>query len=169
MGYNIMKEVRDLKDEQYNLGQKIRDCRKIVGMTMKELGIKLGLSEQAISQYERGKRIPSVDIIKSIAVVLDVSINELLGARDLTDEDSEILDFLYGEGLVGLRDVFKEFNFRLSDDKKGNIIISKGKDTIAIPEKDFIELGNEMLKHFKEFKEFEIHKLLTKVNNREGK
>lgn len=47
-------------------------------MTMKELALKLDLSEQAISQYERDKIEPNILILKYISRVLKINITDLL-------------------------------------------------------------------------------------------
>lgn len=67
-----------------SLGDNIRKIRKSKKITMKELGEKINLSEQAIGNYERGDREPSLDTIKAIARVLDVPMVDIIG------EDTEI-------------------------------------------------------------------------------
>lgn len=72
-----------MSESSTTLGQKIRKYRKTKGLTMKELGEKLDLSEQAISQYERDKREPNIFVLKEISRVLQVSISDLLYEEDL--------------------------------------------------------------------------------------
>lgn len=83
--YNI-KEVITI------LGENIRKKRKDKNLTMKELGIRIGLSEQAIGNYERGDREPSIDILNKIANALDVNIYDLLDTtrRQSNDIGSKI-------------------------------------------------------------------------------
>ena len=45
---------------------------------MKELGEKVGCSESAISQYERGKRAPDYETLLRISEVLETSVDMLL-------------------------------------------------------------------------------------------
>ena len=47
-------------------GKLIRSYRKKKGLTMKELGYKVGVSEQAISQYERSLRTPNTVTLQKI-------------------------------------------------------------------------------------------------------
>lgn len=61
-----------------NIGENIRKIRKNKKLTLKELGLKVELSEQAVGQYERGDRTPSIEILNRIAIALDISINDLL-------------------------------------------------------------------------------------------
>lgn len=68
-----------------NIGESIRKIRKIKGLTMKELGNKVGLSEQGIGNYERGDRKPNIEIIDKIAKVLEVTTAELIGDENQTE------------------------------------------------------------------------------------
>lgn len=62
-----------------NTGNKIRYERKKQGLSMKQLGKMIGLSEQAISQYERGVRKISFDTLKKISKALEVPISAFDG------------------------------------------------------------------------------------------
>jgi transcriptional regulator with XRE-family HTH domain len=64
------------------IGENIRRIRKSKGLTMKDLGNSIGISEQGVGNYERGDREPSIDIINKIASCLDVSVTELIGASE---------------------------------------------------------------------------------------
>ena len=63
------------------IGKRIRFIRKKRNMTMKYLGLAVGLPESSadirISQYESGTRTPKADLLRKIAEVLDVSTNTL--------------------------------------------------------------------------------------------
>lgn len=61
-----------------SIGERIRDYRKKVGLSQKELGKMLDVSQQHIAQYESGKRTPKLDTIQKIATSLNVNINDLL-------------------------------------------------------------------------------------------
>ncbi|MDU5251189.1 helix-turn-helix transcriptional regulator [Clostridium perfringens] len=67
-----------------SIGNKIRTIRKSKKITLKELGSKVGFSEQAIGQYERGDRHPTIETIKNIAAALDVPVSELLDEHPVT-------------------------------------------------------------------------------------
>lgn len=58
-------------------GDLIRKYRKEKGMTMKQLGEMVGVSEQAISQYELGKRRVNPQLLLKFVDVLNIDINEL--------------------------------------------------------------------------------------------
>ena len=57
---------------------KIREYRKARGLTMKQLGDRVGALESSISFYERGMQQPDLEMIGKIADALNVSIDELL-------------------------------------------------------------------------------------------
>ncbi len=66
------KAVRKLID-----GMKIRHLREDVGLTEKELGDRVGVTMNMISQVERGLKKPSAETLKRIADVLGVTVDEL--------------------------------------------------------------------------------------------
>lgn len=58
------------RDYAKQIGQRIKKERKEKGLSLKDLGQAVGLSEQAISQYERGVRLISNETLKRICDVL---------------------------------------------------------------------------------------------------
>lgn len=64
-------------------GDRIRNARKKAGLTQSELGKKLGVPFQSISQWERGKRHPKFETMVNLAYALDVDIDYLLGTEDV--------------------------------------------------------------------------------------
>ena len=69
---------------------KLREIRKLAGLTMKELGDRIGCSESAISQYETGKRHPDYETLLKISDYFGVSVDDILGAGK-TDQEMEFL------------------------------------------------------------------------------
>ena len=77
---------------QQKIGEFIRDKRKEKGLTQIELANKLGITNQAISKWERGKNCPDISLLKDLCKILDININELLSGKELekvSKEDSE--------------------------------------------------------------------------------
>lgn len=58
---------------------RIREVRRAAGLTMKQLGAMVGVSEGAISHYETGRREPDPLTLGRIANALSVSVDYLLG------------------------------------------------------------------------------------------
>lgn len=59
------------------IGEKIRLFRKAEGLTQKELGEKIGMSDAQIRNYESGRANPKIDTLKRIAVGLGVPLDNL--------------------------------------------------------------------------------------------
>ncbi len=54
---------------------RIKDAREYKGLTLDGLAEKVGITKQAISLYEKGKRVPSIEILKKISLATDFPIN----------------------------------------------------------------------------------------------
>lgn len=63
----------------------LKRLRKQKNLTQKELGLRIGCSESAISQYESGKRSPDYETLLKMAEELETSANYLLtGEEDVS-------------------------------------------------------------------------------------
>lgn len=60
------------------MGKFISEARKEKGLTQKDLASKIYISDKAVSKWERGLSFPDIELLESLANVLDVSIVELL-------------------------------------------------------------------------------------------
>ena len=60
-------------------------------MSMKELADKIGVTQMAISHYEKGDRKPNMEIIRSLASALGVKVSDFL------DKRNSKLNFVHGE------------------------------------------------------------------------
>lgn len=60
------------------IGKLIASKRKEKGMTQKELGLKINVSDKTISKWESGLGLPDISSIQSLASVLDLNVNEIL-------------------------------------------------------------------------------------------
>jgi len=70
-----------------HVGQTIESLRKSKGMTQDDLASALFCSRQAISKWERGKGMPSIEVLIELTRLFDVSIDALLDGKDLSKED----------------------------------------------------------------------------------
>jgi transcriptional regulator with XRE-family HTH domain len=72
------------------LGYRLRELRKENKMSQENLGKLLGVTKVSISGYEKGTRVPSLDILNGILDVFQVSADYLLGRElNVVCEDSE--------------------------------------------------------------------------------
>ena len=61
---------------------RIEELRKARKLSQSELANKIGVTRQAVSAYETGKRVPKPDIMDKLAEAFDVSIPYILGYTD---------------------------------------------------------------------------------------
>lgn len=71
------------------VGKRIADLRRSFGLSQDELAEKLFVTRQAVSKWENGMSVPSIDILSDICRMFSVSFEELLG---LFDNERPILD-----------------------------------------------------------------------------
>lgn len=64
------------------MGRFIVDKRKALGLTQTQLSEKLNVSFQAISKWENGVTFPNIEILKDLAAVLEVTVDEILSGSE---------------------------------------------------------------------------------------
>jgi len=62
------------------LGQRIAEVRKEAGLTQVEVAGRLGVSQQTINGFERGRRRVAVSTLLDLARMLDCSVEDLVAA-----------------------------------------------------------------------------------------
>ena len=72
--------------EQEKIGEFIAAQRKEKGMTQKQLGDALKISDKTVSKWECGKGLPDISIIMPLCELLNISVNELLSGEHLTED-----------------------------------------------------------------------------------
>lgn len=72
-----------------NYGENIKKIRKEKGLTQKQLGKKLGISQAAIGQFESNKTNPKMETLRRIANALEVDLWEIVELEQM-DEDTRI-------------------------------------------------------------------------------
>ena len=63
----------------FYFGAQLKELRKALGITQKQLAKELGASERGIQQYELGERKPTYDMLIALADYFDVPVDYLLG------------------------------------------------------------------------------------------
>lgn len=83
---------------------RLKQLRTTRGLTQKELGEVLNVSQNAIYNWETGHREPNIDIIEQIAAFFGVSASYLMGWNEnkpqqtsyyLNDDARDLAQFLY--------------------------------------------------------------------------
>ena len=63
--------------DQLKIGKFIAICRKKANLTQMQLAEKLGITDKAISKWERGITMPDTSIMLELCDILYISVNEL--------------------------------------------------------------------------------------------
>lgn len=69
------------------IGKFIAELRKEQELTQEQFGDKVGVTNKTVSRWETGKYLPPADVLLSISEMFNVSINEILSGRRLTNEE----------------------------------------------------------------------------------
>ena len=67
--------------DMHRVGQGIAARRRALGLTQEELGRRLNVTHQAVSKWEQGVSLPDTAQLPSLSFVLQLSIEEILGAE----------------------------------------------------------------------------------------
>ena len=73
------------------IGQRIKEARKSIGLTQRELAERSGTATGTIQQYELGKRQPRLQQLRQIAQVLDADVVYLISGQTSTEVEQGIL------------------------------------------------------------------------------
>lgn len=72
--------------DQKKIGDYIREKRKVMSLTQKELAEQLNISDKTISKWECGNGLPDFGSLKPLCDALDISVNELLAGEDISSD-----------------------------------------------------------------------------------
>ena len=86
------QEAQGLMFDQQRIGANIMKARKAKGYTQMTLADALGVSFQAVSNWERGQTCPDIANLSELTRVLNLSIDELLGNRRAAEITREIAE-----------------------------------------------------------------------------
>ena len=73
---------------QIKIGKFIADCRRQVHLTQMQLAEKLGITDKAVSKWERGIAMPDTSIMLELCDILHISVNELLCGEKIDMENN---------------------------------------------------------------------------------
>ena len=78
--------------QRQRLAARLKEYRKRLGFSQKELADRLGKAQTVISSWEIGTGMPNANQITAIAKVLEVSVDDLIGTSNIKSEDAMLLD-----------------------------------------------------------------------------
>ena len=73
---------------QIKIGRFIAECRKKANLTQMRLAEKLGITDKAISKWERGIAMPDTSLMLELCDILCISVNELLSVEKINIENN---------------------------------------------------------------------------------
>ncbi len=84
--YCYLWQVRKVWNVPHSPGKRLVELRKAAGLTQKQLGGKVGVSNRVIHYYEGETDYPPAHLVEPLARALSVSTDELLGVRGVKQE-----------------------------------------------------------------------------------
>lgn len=75
--------------DKYKFGEFIYQKRKELGLTQDELGYKLGVTNKAVSKWETGDNLPDIIMLKKLAQVFGLTVDELLSQKEMKKEEQK--------------------------------------------------------------------------------
>lgn len=70
--------------DQIKIGKFIAACRKKAGLTQQQLADKFGITDKAVSKWERGIALPDSSIMLELCGTLGITVNDLLSGEVVT-------------------------------------------------------------------------------------
>jgi len=74
--------------DQVKIGKFIAECRKQKNLTQLQLAEKLGITDKAVSKWERGLAMPDTSLMLELCDILGISVNELLSGEKNSMENN---------------------------------------------------------------------------------
>lgn len=88
--------------KKQTLGMMIATLRKEQGMTQLDLAEKMGVTDKAVSKWERDLSCPDVNTIPKLAEVFGISVDELMQVKTESKEEKKDYSQLVGTVLKGI-------------------------------------------------------------------
>lgn len=86
--------------DQIKIGKFIAECRKQKDLTQLQLADRLGITDKAVSKWERGISMPDSSIMLELCDILGITVNDLLSGEKVTmdnynkESESNLLEML---------------------------------------------------------------------------
>lgn len=103
------------------VGQKITQYRKDLSLTQDDLANQLNVTRQALSKWENGAGLPSIELLLDLCKVFNTNVEALLGLNEKTEvEETDLFknhsrpyiinQIVKGELKLNIPDVFYQFS-----------------------------------------------------------
>lgn len=145
------------------VGENIKKYRIQRSMTQKELGEKLGITQQMIGQYESGARNPKLATIRKIADALGVTMNVFLDGHWLEYQDEMKHDFDTKSDIINdLVNKIDKLGYIFKSDNEGNAWIEYQDGDLAVSQEQLLQISENC----DSFLKFKLEELKQKnLNN----
>ncbi len=71
-------------------GEQIKEARKALGLTQEQMANQLGISRQAVSNWENDRNLPDIEMLINMACTFHLSLDELiLGGRNMANNNTK--------------------------------------------------------------------------------
>ena len=87
--------------KDYRLGNKIYELRKKKNLTQEDLALLLDISDKSVSKWENGTSKPTIDNLKKLSTILDISLDDLIEEDNKKKEQKIIKIVLTGGPCAG--------------------------------------------------------------------
>ena len=77
--YNMFAKEEQYGEKEKNMLKNLRELRRKCGMSQKELGNVVGLTQQTINKYENGNAEPNIRTLIALADYFETSVDYLIG------------------------------------------------------------------------------------------
>ena len=79
------------------VAREIREARIAQNMTQMNLADAMGVSYQAVSNWERGNSMPDIGKLEELCEILDISLDRLLGVQRQVQNVQKVIDYTSGK------------------------------------------------------------------------
>lgn len=78
--------------DQMKIGTFIAERRKAQNLTQMQLAEKLGITDRAVSKWERGKSLPDASVMLELCAILKITVNDLLCGEVTMENTNERME-----------------------------------------------------------------------------
>lgn len=86
-------------NENNEIGNIIKYFRELKHLSQAKLAEQIGVSQRNVSYYESGDHIPPADVLKKLAIIFGITVDELVGTKKM-NSNGNCENYFYEEGLA---------------------------------------------------------------------
>lgn len=84
-------------NDNNEIGKTIKFYREVKHLSQSKLAEQIGVSQRNVSYYESGDHIPPADVLKKLAAIFNITIDQLVGTKKM-GADGNCENYFYEEG-----------------------------------------------------------------------